>query len=172
MKSFENLNGKELIWLQKKASENSYELQSGGEPVASLSWEKSLSSPATCAIEGKSWSLVREGFFRPHISIRAKGSDEVLGVMEFGWTGAGMLKLTGGATYKWEQRSFWSGMWAFCSDKGKEIVSFKLDRGLLKTASVLQLASEQDENVELGLLCSLGWYVLVLYSEDSVPAGF
>lgn len=160
--------GKQLVWQAVKGQKSHYELRCGNEVLGTLAWDKS-EVRGTCG--GTTWRIAREGFFRPRLLIRQEGEETPVGTLEVGALGSGRLAVANGPTFKWVQRGMFSSTWGFVDEAKSAIVSFKLTSGLLTSGAEVTLEEKSKDLEVAAMLAVLGWYVLVLYSEDAAPAG-
>lgn len=170
MKSWNDVTSGELVWAGCKGKKGHYELRAGQDVAAALVWEKGSGAQVTASIEGASWTLVREGFFRQRIIARVKDQAEPAAIMELGAMGGGVLTVTGGKSYRWRQRSLFGNTWGFSLDD-KPVVGFKLDSGLMSTSAATTLEAADMDKHEQALLVIMGWFALLLYAEDIAPTG-
>jgi hypothetical protein len=69
------------------------------------------------------------------------------------------------------QQGMFSNHWGFAGGDKQLLVDFTLEAGLLTTSAQVTFTDKVAEEPATPLLLVLGWYVLILYAEDVVPAG-
>jgi hypothetical protein len=163
-------------WTQPKALAREYELRAGNEVVATLRWQKTLGSLALAESADGAWTFKRSGFLSPRITVRRPDSEADVGVFKPGWRGEGMLRLLEGRGYQWLNTSFWHSEWAFADEAGKPLVHFKTEFepaavfAIFKHAAEVTFEPSAFSVLDLSLLTLLGWYLMVLMSEDAAGA--
>jgi hypothetical protein len=165
MLTFTDVSATALTWSQPDAFRRAFELRAGDDLVATLTWQKLFGSLALAEVAGSQWTFKREGFLSPRVSVRAAGSEHDLGTFRPGWTGSGTLQLTGGAAYRWAPQNFWATHWAWLGTDEQRLLLFKPRAALLKNEAALELAAPA--LADTPLLATLGWYLLVLYADDT-----
>jgi hypothetical protein len=164
MQTVTDVLGTELAWTQPDAFRRVFELRAGDDLLATLTWQKLFGSLALAETAGAQWTFKREGFLSPRVTVRLAGSDEDLGTFKPGWTGAGAFQLQGGAAYRWSPQNFWATHWAWLDGAEQRHMLFK-PRGLMKYEAAVELQAPLTPDTPL--LLALGWYLLVLYAEDT-----
>jgi len=97
-------------------------------------------------------------------------------VFKPGWRGEGTLRLSGGRGYQWVNASFWRSEWAFADDAGEPLIHFQTEfdatavPAFFKHAAAVKLEPSALSVPDLSLLTVLGWYLMVLMSEDAAGA--
>lgn len=87
-----------------------------------------------------------------------------------GWDGKGVLQFSGGRQFHWAYTNLWGSEWAFTSADGRGLLRYKSKPDLLKQSAQLEIESDAVSIPELSLLVLLGWYLMVLLSEDTAAA--
>jgi hypothetical protein len=172
MKDFSELKGQQPEWRQPKTGGRVYELRLDDKLFAVLTFRSAFGSYATAEFSGGKYTFKRVGFFTPHVTIRREGEEADLAVYRPNWTGAqGMLDLDG-KTFSWRPANFWATRYAWYA--GKEVllhyrqgVEDKHFSDLFKTQAQVELTEAAWDLQGLPLLVLLGWYLVVLYEQDS-----
>jgi hypothetical protein len=159
-----------LRWTQPTALKREFELRAGDEVVGTLRWQKAFGSLALAEAAGGVWTFKRCGFLRPNVTVRLPGSETEAAVFKPGWGGEGTLRLADGRCYQWQHTSFWRFEWAFANEAGEPLVHFKPEYAFLKHAAGVKLEPGAASIPDLPLLTLLGWYLMVLMSEDAGAA--
>ena len=127
-----------------------------------MSFAGSCGSLANAATAHGSWTLKRQGFIAPHVTVRDAGSDVTKGVFEPSWAGGGEF-LYGGARYRFSGHGWFHPAWTV-SENGRQLLHTESgDREtLVHIDSQTLLAPDV-----LSLLLVLAVYVPVLADEDA-----
>jgi len=162
MNQIEDFVGNTLTWVQKEALQRFYELQFDGEMVATLRFQTCFGSLADAEAVGARWTIKREGFLTPRITARVFGSDANVAVFYPSLGGGGEVVLAGGARYLWKCTSFWRSEWSFLSNENAPLLQFHRN-GFVRMSSQLRVMKACPATT---LLALLGWYLVVVTSED------
>src|SRR5262249_7418034 len=101
MRSLRETAGRELEWIQPRATRRDFELKDGEATVARLSFRSLFGSYATAEVAEGSWTFKRVGFWQTYVSIRVAGSDaEIAGFRNSTWKFGGTLELPDGRKYR------------------------------------------------------------------------
>ncbi len=168
MKRFADITSSELVWNQPKHFRMEYELKDGDEVVATLAWEKPTGSLAHATTADGEWTFKRGGFLRPHVNVRIHGNSDDMAEMEINLSGAGTLRFTEGAIYRWLSTSFWTGAWEFVTDDKTPLIRFRSPQMFGQAKGTMVLEEDASENTRTPLLACLGWYLLILMAADTV----
>jgi hypothetical protein len=159
-------------WVQPHARNRFFELRSDDDVVATLAWEKTFGTLATAQTADKTWTFKRVGVFNTRITVRSPGSEGDLATFKPGWGYGGTLDAWGRA-YVWKKLDFWGNRWGFAGLDGTVLVSFAYSGGqghMFKIEGTAEV-SPGTAGVDLPLLLTLGWYVMVLIYDDNAAAG-
>jgi hypothetical protein len=167
MKPLRDLVGRELTWTQPERFHRRFELRSDAEVIATLQWEKAFGSLAAAVTADGGWTFKRGGFLKPHVTVREEGKASNLAVFEPGWTGSGSLEHANGRRFRWKSANFWSTQWAWSLPDGAGLLTFKRLSVLMRAEGQLEVAPAAASIPEAALLACLGWYLLILQSEDA-----
>jgi len=155
-----------LVWMQPQATVRAFELRAGEEVVGTLQWSNRFGSLADAVAAESHWTLKRTGFFNPRISVRAYGRDTDLAVFIPQWTADGVLEFASGQRLLWSGSGFWRSRWSFKSASGERLVDFEPCDSLFKKSASVKVTPTGLAMAELSLLVSLGWYLMLLRSDD------
>lgn len=167
MKTIREVGDRPLRWTRPSMLTRQYELVSGSEVVGGLKWESMFGSLATAETAEGDWTFKRAGFVSPRVTVRRPGSEEDLAVLRVGFKGDGLLHGPGRTNYQWQRTSFWRPEFAFATETGRLLISFDPDFSLLKHAATVKLEPEALPLEDLPLLVTLGWYLMLLLSEEA-----
>ena len=162
----------EITWRQPEATKNNFVLHGEGAdtPLATLRWQKLLGTLATAETPDATWTFKRTGFLHPRVTARIAGTDDDRAVFDAGWHGGGTLTIVGGATFTWQAANFWRTQWGWRGATDTELLHFASKQGLLRQEGAVTITPDALRLPELGLLVTLGWYLLVLTAHDSTAA--
>lgn len=167
MKSIREVADQPLQWTQPKALKREYELRAGDDVVAFLRWEKAFGSLAAAESADGKWTFKRSGFLTPKVTVRIAGSESEVAVLRPTWRGEGTLECTNGYRYRWLNISFWRSEWAFINEAGQTLVRFKPQFAFFREGAEVKVEPGAVSIPDLSLLTLLGWYLMVLMSEDT-----
>lgn len=156
----------ELLWIQPSARRRAFELRAGGEVVATLNFQRRTLADAEA--EGQHWTFKREGFWHPHVTVRAAGSDQDLAVFNPRWLGGGTVELSQGRTIQLGAANLWQSEWVWQDQL--PLIRFKGPHGLIKASGAVEIQPDAAQLDELPLLVLLGWYLILLFSDDAAAA--
>jgi hypothetical protein len=163
-----------LQWAQPQAKTRFFELRSGNEVVATLSWEKLFGTLATAQTVEKTWTFKRVGFFNARVTVRSPGSEADIAMFKPSWGYGGTLEVQGRA-YTWKKLDFWGNRWGFAWHDGTVLLSFGYAGGpgsFLKLEGAVEISPGNiSTNTDMPLLVTLGWYIMVLMWDDNAAAG-
>lgn len=173
MRSLGDGNDRSAEWVQPRAFEQFYELTSGGERLASLTFRSSFGTMATAETATGSWTFKRVGFLNPRVTVRQAGTEIDLAVYHPRFWGGGALAFADGRSYAWSSTGFWGTRWEFREAAGGPALVF--ERGvreerfsdLLRTQFTVTMASTPVAPEILSILVTVGMYLLVLHQRDS-----
>jgi hypothetical protein len=161
---------RDLLWVQSPERKRCYELRSGDDVVATLAWEKMFGTLATAQTADSTWTFKRVGFFNARVTVRSPGSEVDEAVFKPSWGYGGTLEVRGRA-YTWKKLDFWGNRWGFAWHDGTVLLSFGYIGGLesfLKLEGAVEISPGNiSTNVDMPLLATLGWYIMVLMHDDN-----
>jgi len=170
VKSISEFKNAELVWSQPRALDRAYELRSGAEILGTLQWKSGFGSLADATAAEGQWTFKRMGFFNPRITARAPGSESNLAVFTPNWKSEGPLEFASGQAFGWMAVGFWRAQWAFGKANGEHLVDFEPHASFLKKSAVVKIAPDAFSLPELSLLILMGWYLILLRSDDDASA--
>ena len=170
MKNIRDIKTGEFLWVQLHAMERVFELRSAEEVVATLRWNSTFGSLADAVAADGHWTFKRTGFFRPQITIRACKSDSNLAVFTPNWNAEGALEFSTGKSFRWTGTGFWRSQWAFSKANGERLIDFEPHASFVKKSAVVKVTPEGFQFAELSLLILIGWYLMLLRSDDDASA--
>ncbi len=159
-----------MIWRHPSAKQRNYELVSGDSVLATLSFAKFLGSLAEAQVGGTAYSLKREGFLRPKITVRKAPFEHNIGVMEMSWRGNGKLEMSNGPRYYFKRVSAWRNQWNILDDNGRVLAEMGMRKRLLHNEANVTVIEKTAKESDLLLLLTLGWYMMLLILQDSAAA--
>lgn len=170
MRAIREVIDQTLTWIPPQAFKREFELRAGDETLATLRWQTSFGSLATGESADGIFTFKRCGFLRPRITVRRPGSDENVAILKAGWGGEGTLELSNCRRYQWRNTSFWRSEWAFLDESGELLIQFKPEPAFFQHAAAVHVESAGLSAPDLSLLTMLGWYLMVLMSDDTVAS--
>jgi hypothetical protein len=153
----------ELIWSRPRALRRDLVLEAGSEQLALLRWEKLFSLQATAICADRRWIIGRQGAvaLKSQIVMREAKSDQAVATFERSWRGAGVLRLAGGAEYRWQRTGVWRGTWSWSSALQERLVAFKSRHGV-RTKIEMEVDPSARELDEVPVLVLLGAYIMAV----------
>lgn len=158
-------------WVQTDVSHRRYELRARDVVLATLRWENPWGSLAAGETAEGRWTLKREGFLRPRVTVRVAGSDADAAIVALHWGGTGEVKFADGHEFLWTYMNFWRSEWAFTSTGGEPLFIFRPNLAVTRTEAEIEVGGESLSLPELSLLALLGWYLLILIHEETAKVG-
>ncbi len=168
MRSISELAGTELLWEQPARTKRDFELHAGEELLAVLRFQRG--SLADAAVADCRWTFKREGFGHPRVTVRMPGADTDLAVFRASWTGGGTLEFAAGNVARLSVANVWHSQWLWHGKDEAPLVRFKARQGFMTTSALVDISAGAGKSEDLPLLVVLGWYLILLYSEDSAAA--
>jgi hypothetical protein len=160
--------GQKLVWRQPHALRQEFELCAGDQMVlATLRWQTVLGSLALAAtVEGR-WTFQQTGFWRRTVTVRRAGEAAGAAFVPH-WNGSGTLRLVDGRTLRWRPGDIWLSRWSWRDASDTPLLTIGARRGVLRRAAPVTIAPATLTLPELDILITLGWYLLVLRSRETV----
>jgi hypothetical protein len=144
-----------------------YELQDGGEVVATLRFRSSFGSFATAESADGCWTFKRVGFWKTRVTVRASGSEsDIASFRNNTWKHGGTLELPDGRAYP-ANTNFWMTEYEFTTQSGEPLLKYSRVRGVLRLSSTVEIQPAAASLTELPWLLMLGWYLTVMIHVDS-----
>ncbi|MFQ3568424.1 MAG: hypothetical protein SNJ59_15660 [Aggregatilineales bacterium] len=168
MKTTAELEGRGLKWMRTGGLRNNGELRDeDGEVLATISqpsiWRRMVEVEAV----GNRWRFERKGIFRQRIEISSIGTGEAPAIYIYQYPGnKGRLEYADGRVFLWRQGNFWGSKWVWTTEDGVPLIGFKTG-GFWRLSGEMSLHPNFEEDKAPSLLVFLGWYLIMLYYEDS-----
>ena len=171
LQTLDGARGLSPVWTQPRALVQEFVLTGGGRTLATLRWSRAFGSLAEGRMGADTWTFKRVGFWKPAVTIRRPESgDADVGRFTLDW-GGGQLELRDGGRYRWDQVTFWKGIWAFFDASGREkVVEFLPQNRMLEMSMMLRVEPGHESCRDLPLLMLLGWYLIVMAAQDDTAA--
>jgi hypothetical protein len=159
--------GAELLWVQPAARKREHELHAGDDLAGTLRFQRG--SLADAEVEGHHWTFKRQGFWHPRVTVRSQGSDQDLAVFRPHWSGGGNLEFPDGRQLRFAATNFWQSRWVWQAGD-QPLIAFEGRHGLIKAHGAVQVLPDAARLPDAPLLVLLGWYLILLYAEDTAAA--
>ncbi len=172
MKALKDHRGNVLGWVRPKALRRYYELRSGGEVFATLTWPKAFGSLANGECTEGKYSMKRGGFLHPFVTVRKQPFDSEYAKLQIDFRGNGTLQFIDGRTFQFQKLSRRRPHWGF-SDVGGKLQCSTLDKpGLLKESGEARIEADARMSPHLIVMLMLAWYVITLRRDEESYVGF
>ena len=148
--------GKPLIWSQVKFRR--FELLARDRVLARLEWQKVLSSIAIGETADGRWTLKREGWFRPCISVTTADGDVPVAALKFGGRGRDTIRMASGTSFVWRATKVHRSEMGIFGAEDTPLVTLRLRQKLLRYEAAVTIAPAARRLAELPVLLLLGWY--------------
>lgn len=156
----------ELHWKQPRLFDSFYELVSGDEQVATLSFRSAFGSFATAQTAEGSWTFKRVGFWQTRATVREEGALNDLAVFEHAtWSGGGTLTTAGGQALQ-VTTNLWQSRIEFQLEDGTILFRYETE-GFMRHGAVLAIEPAGARMKELPWLLAFGWYLVVMMHHDA-----
>lgn len=158
--------GQTVKWIQPSSFHMEYELLAGEDLLATLRFRSSLGTLATAETAAGCWTFKRVGFWQTRLTVRDCGLEQDIAVFKNNtWSGGGALEFNDGRSYR-ATTNFWQTNLEFKNEKDETLLNFH-SRGFFHFSANVDIAPEAAELVELPLLITLGWYLIVMMQQDA-----
>lgn len=158
-----------LHWAQPHLFERSYELRSGAEVVATLSFGSALGSLATARSADGAWTFKRVGFWRAMATVRAEGATVDLAAFEHStWESGGTLRLADGRSIL-VTTNLWQSKIEFRAPDDQVLLCYRTE-GFLRQEAALDVLPSLGHWPEAPWLLLFGWYLVVMMYQDGTSA--
>jgi len=157
----------DLLWRRPSLFRNELRLESGSETLATLRWERLLSTEAVAESADGRWIIVRHRMasLRGEVAVRAAESEQTLATFKRAWRRKGTLEFASGSGFRWEREGFWRPEWFWSSAKTARLVTFRSRLGFTNRYEMaVDPAALRIE--ELPVLVLLGAYLMTLTSRQ------
>jgi len=156
----------ELHWKQPHLFDSTYELVSGDEQVATLSFRSAFGSFATAETADGSWTFKRVGFWQTRATVREEGAPTDLAVFEHNtWSGGGTLTFAGGPGVQ-VTTNFWQSRIEFQLEDGTILFRYQTE-GFMRHGAELTIEPAGARMNALPWLLAFGWYLVVMMHHDA-----
>jgi len=165
MISLQNVIGQELKWVRPRWTQQFYELQVGGQVIATLSRSGIFKERVLAEAQGQRWTFKRQGSFKVRLLIYAgeEPVGEPVAVFNRRWTGKGELIYADGRTFCWSRTGFWSPIQFWMTPEGISLLS-------MKRGKKLEISPDASNLPELPLLTLFGLYLILLAEQEAAAA--
>ena len=159
------------MWTQPKSIQRHFELKSGTDVYATLTWQKAFGSLALGRFAGEEITLKRGGFIRPYVSVRSAPKGQDVALLRMGFGGNGELQLADGRKYTLQKLSFWKAQWGLTAWNGMLLFRIHEKRGILKHTAEVKLDSLLGgPSPNLTKLLVISWYAVMLIRQEQAAA--
>jgi hypothetical protein len=117
-----------------------------------------------------SYSFKRGGFLHPYVTVRRLSFEDDFGKMEMKLGHNGLLQLMDGQVFEFRRLGSWKPQWAFLDESGELLCTFTRKGKALKHNGDVKIEEKAKRKIHLPLLLLVGWYVIVLFTEEEAVA--
>jgi len=158
---FASVDRSALRWLRTGDTLPEYTLLAGDAAVASVRFARHRGARATAETSDGRWTLARNGFLVPHLTIRAEGTDAPVARLT-NRLGHHEIEVGGGGSYRLRRAGLLVPAWKLTDSEGREQLHIEpvAEGRHLEGGAVI--ASGTATPRELLLLTLLSWYLVVL----------
>ena len=143
-----------------------YQISMDGMCVASLDLINGEGSLARIETKDGSYTIKRQGFFLPIVSIRRDKSDVDISTAMLDIRSKINIVLDG-MSYTFRFFELWKNQWGWVNDKNKPIVRYKLtNAGIIR--GDIELSKEAIYMSNLALIITIGVYFLIQFEEELI----
>jgi hypothetical protein len=167
MKPMKQLVGRELKWIQPRATARDFELKDGEETVAMLEFRSMFGSLATATTGDGRWSFKRVGFWIPHVTIRPGDQDtEIARFRNRTWSAGGTLELSDSQVLR-ANTNFWNTAFDFLDAQDQPLVRYRKVAGMFHLSSLVEITPAGAQLGVLPWLVPFGWYLAIKMHDDA-----
>jgi hypothetical protein len=158
-------------WLRASEEPLEFTLLLGDHEVARLRWRRRGGSFATAETASARWTLKREGFLSPRLSVRAEGSTAPLARLT-PHLRHHLLELPGGRTFRFHRESLLLPAWTLSRIGGPEVLHIEPVPEGRRLAGGAAVAKAPYDPAELALLLVFTWYFIgqAWFEDEAVEA--
>lgn len=169
VESIRRLIGNELRWTQP-SMHRYHELVSRDKVYGSLRFGSTFGSLATAECELGRFTLKRQGFLQPSVSVRPIGSEaEHCRLVMDGWHRGGVIFTATGERYQFLKQGFLTAEWNLLNDKRQILFRIHARWGLKYNGQIfIELFGKDDPNVPLFFLLCM--YAIILMNDETAAA--
>lgn len=124
----------------------------------------------TALMGEKEYRIKKWKFIKSIIQVSDTEKNREEGRMKMDSLGEGVFQLRNGTQYRWLLFNFWRSEWGFVDQHGKVICTFFPNALFLLEGSDVQIADKYKEDTTLPLLLVMGWYAMMIISEEGIFA--
>jgi hypothetical protein len=161
-----------LQWVQPSLLASVYELRAGDEAFATLRWERALGLLAVAQSAEGTWTFRRRRL--PSLRVSAFQGDSAHEIATFqrkpSASEGGALDTASDRRFRWRPTSYWRAEWIWTDAAGAPLIRFKYQFSMLTTRGRIKIEPRAAQLPELSLLVLLGWYLMIVMSEDAMAA--
>ncbi len=169
MRTIAEVGGRWLRWVQPNLLASVYELRAGDEALATLRWERALGLLAVAQSAEGAWTFRRRRL--PYLRVSAFRGDSGHETATFqAAPDGGTLDTFYDRRFRWKPASYWRAEWAWTDTTGAPLIRFKYQFSMLTTRGRIKIEPRATQLPELSLLVLLGWYLMIVMSEDAMAS--
>jgi hypothetical protein len=170
MKRMKELVGRELKWIQPRATARDFELKDGEETVAMLEFRSTFGSLAAATTAEGRWSFKRVGFWTPHVTIRPADTEtEIALFRNRTWSAGGTLVLPNAEPIR-ANTNFWQTAFDFIDERDQPLVRYRKVGGMFHLSSLVEITPQGAGLELLPWLVPFGWYLAIKMRDDASGA--
>ncbi len=157
--------GQPLAWKRPRFLSSTYELQGGGQVLATVVRVGTLRPRLLATSEGQQWTFKREGIMQARVVIYASEtsgtaeSSQPLAMCKRRANGHGELTLPNGRVYSWTHKGYWRPDWFWVGPLNQPLLT-------LKKGYTFEIDPAASDLPELALLTVLGFSLLQMKREE------
>lgn len=166
MRSIFSATNQPLKWAQPSAFRMGYELLSGDEVFATLTFRSSFGTLATGDTADGCWTFKRVGFWQTRLTVRPCGDEQDLAVFKNNtWSGGGTLEFPDGRVFR-ATTNFWKTRLEF-HNAAEEVLAVFHSGGFFHLSADVEIMPAGAHLPELPLILCLGLYLIIMMQQDS-----
>ena len=172
MRTLAEVGSRWLGWAQPSLLASVYELRAGDEALATLRWERALGLLAVAQSAEGAWTFRRRRL--PYLRVSAFRGDSGHEIATFqrepSAPEGGTLDTSSDRRFRWKPANYWRAEWVWTDATGASLIRFKYQFSMLTTKGRIKIEPRATQLPELTLLVLLGWYLMIVMSEDAMAA--
>lgn len=156
-----------LEWKEPVALEPRFELHSGDEILATLSFQPLCRTLATATTLEGTWTFEQTGILSSRVYVLEAATGQEIAVFSPGFLGRGLLRFDNGVAFAWRREPHQGG-WSFRGGEGESLITLKLEPESSsepwphRTQAEVHIHPAGHSNPRIPLLAALGWYLILL----------
>lgn len=163
-KSLKDSQIQTLQLIKPDVTKKFYQLSAGQDVYATIDLIHGLGSLTRIETVSGSYTVKRNGFFFPHLSIRKEKSDADIASIPLDLQGRSVLVMDG-LHCRFVHHSLWKNQWAWISEKNRPIIKFMpISSGQIR--GDVELSKDFFYLSQLELLAALGAYFLLQLEDE------